>query len=123
MVLLWTNSAPTSSFSAQTVQFDASGCELFIVKFAVDVVDQGYKNLVNYSIVEKDQTSTLVGLIGVQATADQANKYSEGRDIKVESTGATFSACYQRQWNTTSANAGIAQNTRNVPLKIWGLKL
>ena len=32
MVLLWTNNAPTTQFGAQTVQIDASGCDLLLIR-------------------------------------------------------------------------------------------
>ena len=77
--------------------------------------------MIDYAIVEKNQTRTLVGWLGAQASDGTANKYSNGRDVTISSTGATFSNSYRRQWNTTSANAGTVTNVGSIPLEIWGI--
>ena len=96
MDLLWTNSAPTSSFSAQTIQLDLSGYALILitsensVSFAENNV--GSKSQITYS-----------------STSGQIRH----RDFTVVTTGITFDAGY---------GGSSTDNTNCRPYKIYGIR-
>lgn len=94
--LLWTNSAPTSSFSAQTIPLDLSGYDLILitsensVSFAENNV--GSKRQITYS-----------------STSGQIRH----RDFTVATTGITFDAGY---------GGSSTDNSNCRPYKIYGIK-
>lgn len=103
MIGLWTNSSPTSAFSAQTIPLDLSDYDGILLYFLATNTDV---NRQSSMICLKGYKSVFSDVV-VGATAIRS------RAVTVTDTGAQFTTGY----NNTSSNTSSA-----IPYKIFGIK-
>lgn len=105
LTLLWTNSAPTSNFAAQTVQLSLTNYDAILVKCRATTSAGQYFS--NYCF--KDET---VNAVISSKSYNGTNVYSRG--VQCTDTGVTFTTGY----SGSSSGAGNA-----IPVKIYGLTI
>lgn len=113
--LLWTNSAPTSSYAAQTLAIDLSEYDGIILKcIGIYSAAQTFPNIRNtQQFIPKSFSGTL--LFGTFESS--GNIYISYRTVNVTNNGIVFGSGYQR------TGASIASNdTRAIPYEVWGVK-
>lgn len=104
MDLLWTNSTPTSSFSAQTISLDLSEYRLIFV------VCKGDTGGTNYPTALADfNTLTQIGTF---------NGYTRFRAFTATATGVQFGGGYKQ----TSYSNDSSDNSATIPYKIYGIR-
>lgn len=103
--LLWTNSAPTSSFSAQTVSVDLTEYALVIIEFRID----NSSNNNTFSNVCASYTKYTAN-IGGQPTSSQAQIW---RAYTVSGSGIAFDV---------GGAGGSTNNQYCIPLYIYGVR-
>lgn len=105
-VLLWSNPNPTAAFAAQKVELDLSEYAGVLISGSDNSKKESgsaYKDTTCY--IKKNETK--MGLGSVYDT----NNYASGRIVSVDENGVTFTA------NTSDAN-----NSKLVPIEIYGVK-
>lgn len=106
MDLLWTNSAPTSSFSAQTVSVDLTDYKIAIIVSKVTKTGAFYTT--NYIVV--GSTNTIVFPMD----------YIYFRDATVSTTGVTFGG--GKRSNTYGASTPTSDDNDIIPYQIYGVR-
>ena len=102
-VLLWTNSSPSSTFAAQTVELDLSPYKMILIEVMGDTSDTTYR-------IPSSMVFYIDGLQHVMPYG-VSNRY---RKITPSSTGIVF---------TTGSQAGSSDNAKyGAPYKIYGIK-
>lgn len=104
MDLLWTNSSPISSFSAQTIQMDLSEYKFLYVIFTYGYNETAFNNQRGSAIAPKGE------LMGV--TILYTNKsYTVYRNFTFNDSGVTFGSA-----------VGDNGQVNAIPYKIFGIK-
>lgn len=106
MDLLWTNSAPTSAFSAQTVAISLTGYKTAMI---VSKVTKGGEFYIT-SYIAVGSTNTIVFPMD----------YIYYRDATVATAGVTFGG--GKRTNTYGASTPTSDNNDIIPYKIYGIK-
>lgn len=107
--LLWTNSNPTSSFSAQTINLDLSTYSEIEIEFKHASPSESY---LFQKVRVPSADLCLFYLNGRAAIAE-----IESREITVTTTGITFGDGKRAQGTFTTST----DNIRCVPIKIYGI--
>lgn len=109
---LWTNPYPTSSFAAQNVLLSSSDYDLLLF---VHRANNGSTAPCNSLVIPKGQNGNFV-VCGTSASGVIAN------DRRITYTDDTHIS-YADNYYCLSHNAASVSNTRNIPYKIYGIKL
>lgn len=109
---LWTNPSPTASFAAQNVALSSSDYDLLLF---VHRANNGSTAPCNSLVVPKGQNGNFA-TSGTSASGVIAN------DRRITYTDDTHIA-YADNYYCLSHNAASVSNTRNIPYKIYGIKL
>ena len=113
MTLLWTNPAPTSSFSAQTIPIDLSNYSAVAV-----FTDYTSTTMEVCTIVKKDAIDSAIWYFtNVLSVASIAIAQ---RSVKMTSAGVTFGSGYVKVITDTAT--GTQYDNRLIPIKIYGIK-
>ena len=114
--LVWTNSTPAASFTAQTVSVDLSTYSFVVIEFAAGL----YFNMQTALFKVPDMTpptgyalhGNLVGL-----AESGANRFLSARDLQVSTSGISFGTAYRIDaYNSSNTN----DNNYCRPTRIWG---
>ena len=106
--LLWTNPNPTSDFAAQTLSIDLSNYDGVVIESARN--DNAY---FTRTAIQKGYRSHLY-VVWAEATGFGAN----ARPCRVEEASIVFDDASAYEYN--GIGHGIASNTMQIPLKIYG---
>lgn len=109
MDLLWTNSAPTSSFSAQTVSVDLSKYSLVLLLMNGDDTTQKY-----YIFAPLGETTSYQ----YQSEAS-TGVWFHFRSITATTSGVTFGDAYDHAYNSWGRSTN---NLRAIPYQIYGVR-
>ena len=109
---LWTNANPKSSFAAQNVQLSSSEYDLLLF---IHRANNGSTAPCNSLIVPKGENGNFC-VSGTSSNGVIAN------DRRITYTDDTHLA-YADNYYCVSHNAASVSNTRNIPYKIYGIKL
>ena len=102
--LLWTNTEPTSSFSAKTLSIDFSGYSKVEIEWCFNTSNSAYRL---FNKVE-------VGTKGMLFTVRAQPFYTQYRDVTINSNSAVFDNCV--------LGNGATYNDHVIPYKIYGIK-
>lgn len=103
--LLWTNPAPTSSFSAQTISsIDFSGYDEVEIEFIFNAADTTVR------LFNKIQVGSKGMLFAVRAQPF----YTQYREVTINSNSVVFDNCV--------LGTGATYNDHDIPYKIYGIK-
>lgn len=102
---LWTNSSPSSSFTAKTVSLDLQNYDFLIIGIRFKTSTDNYANV----IVKTDGTSV------VEAFLASSNRYR--RSISANSSGITFGGGEKASPSATSYSS---DNTCYIPIYVYG---
>lgn len=102
---LWTNSSPSSSFTAKTVSLDLQNYDFLIIGIRFTTTTDNYANV----IVKTDGTSV------VEAFLASSNRYR--RSISANSSGITFGGGEKASPSATSYSS---DNTCYIPIYVYG---
>lgn len=102
---LWTNSSPSSSFTAKTVSLDLQNYDFLIIGIRFTTSTDNYANV----IVKTDGTSV------IEAFLASSNRYR--RSISANSTGITFGGGEKASPSATSYSS---DNTCYIPIYVYG---
>lgn len=105
MDLLWTNSSPTTAFSAQTIAIDLSGYIMVYIEARWATDDAG-----------KLSAISRVGYGGYISAFYNA-KQSRGFDVT--SSGVQF---YDAVYGATATTTMATNNSQSIPLRIYGIR-
>lgn len=108
---VWSNSAPTTSFSAQTISLDLSGYSE--IKLLARMTTG--TNIRTEITAELDGCEYPITIVGQTSSAAAMRFYRRG--IKPSATGVTFTEAVYKNFNNTSA--AVSSNTSMIPLTIW----
>lgn len=100
---LWTNSAPTSSFSAQSVSVDLSNYDVFLIRYLI--VDNATTYVNGYVLTAGGEQRHMV--------INRTNSSTYVRDVTPSTSAVAFTDC---------ASQGTTTNTHMIPYKIIGVK-
>lgn len=103
--LLWTNSAPSTSFSPQTVTLDLTPYNFLYISFRLGTESDGTKTS---ALITKD---TKFVLIGPHMSGSGGNYF---RSVTATDTGVQFES-------GTKGGVGVDNNI-NIPYQIYGIK-
>ena len=117
--ILWTNSSPSSNFSAQSVTLSSSIDNFDYIKFRYNAANYGtYEEgiiIIPVSILKLSYSRTVNNPL-IYLTMNDSNKDSHARKISYESTTSLrIEASYK-------INGSFSATNRNIPLYIYGLK-
>lgn len=107
LVELWTNSAPTSSFAAQSVSVDLSPYEWFAIEYRYSATSLSFMPL---AIFEVDENAHLLSV------ANDTSNRTGGR-------GFTYSIANQAITFGGASYNGSSTNNSTIPIAIYGIKL
>lgn len=108
--LLWTNSNPTASFSAQTISMDLSAYGEIEIEFKHSSASESYLYQ-KVTVPSRD-----ISLFYMNARSPNAE--IESREVTATSSGVVFGGGRRAQGVWTPSD----DNTRIVPTKIYGIK-
>lgn len=115
MTLLWTNASPTSNFAAQTVSLDLSGYDaVFVVS---NLMTTGENNT---GVFVKKGLATETNIVMYGAIVAASAMTVQIRGVTATDTGVVFSDAKLKA--ATSTSAGSTENSRCIPLYIFGIK-
>ena len=116
--LVWTNSAPTSNFTAQTVSLDLSGYAFIRIQ-ARCTASATRSNYFDIPIGGSPHTSGhYLEMFNTTATSTSTGSlYGTRRKVTATTTGVTFSTGYYKPTNNT--NAPTSDASRIIPVRIW----
>ena len=115
MTLLWTNASPSSSFAAQTVSLDLSGYDaVFVIS---NMMTTGENNT---GVFVKKGLATETNIVMYGAIVAASAMTVQRRGVTATDTGVVFSDAKLKA--ATSTSAGSTENSRCIPLYIFGIK-
>ena len=119
MSLLWTNSNPGSSFSAQTVPVSLSDYDyIYLEAYGYKTSNDGEARL--FAVCETTG-QYLVYFPGAINNGGTGAVLFCVRSFTVSSSGVVFNSCYTKRTNESTASS--VNNDFCVPYKIYGIKL
>lgn len=108
--LLWTNSSPSSSFAAQTIQLDLSSYKAVIITVKPNT---NLSEMTNHLLLIDGETK--------QLQCAYFNGTLRSRNATVTTSGITFGDGIF--WNTyNNSNSAQSQSVQGIPVKIYGVK-
>ena len=105
MDLLWTNSAPTSSFSAQTIALDLTSYKMVYIEARWATDDAG--------------TVSSIARVGYGNYLFAFYNAKQSRRFDVTTSGVEFMACV---YGSTATTAMSTDNSHSIPERIYGIK-
>ena len=115
MTLLWTNASPSSSFAAQTVSLDLSGYDaVFVIS---NLMTTGENNT---GVFVRKGLATETNIVMYGAIVAASAMTVQRRGVTATDTGVVFSDAKLKA--ATSNSAGSTENSRCIPLYIYGIK-
>lgn len=115
MTLLWTNASPTSNFAAQTVSLDLSGYDaVFVIS---NLMTTGENNT---GVFVRKGLATETNIVMYGAIVAASAMTVQRRGVTATDTGVVFSDAKLKA--ATSTSAGSKENSRCIPLYIYGIK-
>lgn len=113
---LWTNASPTSSFANQKITLDLTGYQGVRVKLAYNN-DSMSDDQTEFDVeVGKNSRAVMFGPL----TAEGVSILATARVITAETDGVKIGTAYSK--NTGITIEGTANNTRQIPIDIYGIK-
>ena len=113
--LLWTNASPSSSFTAQTVSLDLSNYDaVFVIS---NMMTTGENNI---GVFVRKGLATETNIVMYGAIVAASVMAVQRRGVTATDTGVVFSDAKLKA--ATSTSAGSTENSRCIPLYIFGIK-
>lgn len=114
-VLLWTNSNPTSDFSAQTISVDLSNYEYILIKFK-NTLNDGY----TYETIFRTDNNLRQAIAGATSVSPSPQIYI--RSFVLSSSQINFIDAYNCYNNGSGTRYMTKLNSLIIPIEIYGYK-
>ena len=117
---LWTNPDPTQAFAAQTVSFDGSSYDYFMVEF-LRITGNATQQF-SSKMYCPDNTATNINSIQTLVGSTASNAAIRYRTFTMTNSSCQFAGAFECVLNSGGSTAITANNTYFIPTKILGYK-